>query len=112
MKKTLLSIVLIVMLLATIFVLTGCENTEEGIIGSWSTTYSGAEYIYTFNKDKTGMYSYGKTSINFKYEDNGSELSILYDGGTTPGGSYKYRIEENKLIVKDSFGKDVEYIRK
>ena len=31
---------------------------------------------------------------------------------TFTNGDYEYKIEGNKLIIKDSLGKDVEYIRK
>jgi len=49
--------------------------------------------------------------MNFTYEADGSKVSILYEGNTAPL-ELNYRIEENKLIITDSFGADVEYIRK
>ena len=35
----------------------------------------------------------------------------MYDGATM-ASEFEYRIEENKLIIKDSFGTDVEYVKK
>ena len=99
------------MLVLSVFVLTGCGEKQEdkkeeakGLVGQWAYSTS---FVYTFNEDKTGDYS-GK---KFTYEDNGTEISITYEGNTSPL-VLKYRIEGNKLIVTDSFGKDVEYVKK
>lgn len=108
MKKTITLVVLIVMLAASALILTGCgEKQDKGLVGKWE--YS--SYVYTFNEDKTGNYSMGGQSKEFTYEDKGTEVSILYTGNTSPL-VLKYRIEGNKLIVTDSFGKDVEYVKK
>jgi len=112
MKKTISIIALVLMLVASAFVLTGCgEKKEEdkGVVGKWEYQ----SYVYTFNEDKTGNYDYGNSGkgMEFTYEDNGTELSILYTGNTSPL-VLKYRIDGNKLIITDSFGKDVEYVKK
>ena len=113
MKKTLLAVGLVALLIACVFVLAGCEKggSEEakGIIGSW--VYESGGYTYTFNEDKTGDYSYGESKMEFTYEDDGSKISFLYTGNTEPL-ELEYRIEGNKLIIKDSLGSDVEYIKK
>ena len=49
--------------------------------------------------------------MKFTYEDDGKKVKILYNGNTIPG-TYEYRIDGNKLIIKDSFGNDLEYTRK
>ena len=49
--------------------------------------------------------------MKFTYEDDGKKVSILYNGNTV-ASDFEYRIEGDKLIIKDSFGKDVEYKRK
>lgn len=105
MKK--ISLLLVTVLLLGVFVLTGCKK-NNGIVGQWKHT---SGYVYTFNSDKTGSYSYGSTEMKFTYEDDGKKVSILYTGNTN-ASSYEYKIEGNKLIIKDSFGKDVEYTRK
>lgn len=110
MKKTFLVIGVVLVLAIAMIGLTGCDN-NKGIIGSWSTKLYSTEYVYTFNEDKTGNYNAGGTVMNFTYEDDGKKVSILYTGNTD-ASSYEYRIEGNKLIIKDSFGSDVEYTKK
>lgn len=100
------------MLGVAILALTGCGNKDEGIVGSWSySIYGSTEYVYTFNADKTGNYDAGGSVKNFTYEDKGYKVLIMYDGATM-ASEFEYRIEENKLIIKDSFGNDVEYVIK
>ena len=43
--------------------------------------------------------------MKFTYTDDGSNLSILYDGNTAPFES-TYTIDGSKLNIKDSFGSD------
>lgn len=83
------------------------EKVDSSIIGSWE--HSG--YVYTFNKDKTGSYDANGAKMNFTYEDDGVQVSILYDGNTS-ASDFAYKIEGKKLIIKDSFGNDVEYTKK
>ena len=113
MKTIIVPIGLILMLVVSIFALSGCnkkqknnENTNP-LVGSWD--HSG--YIYTFNDDKTGSYTAFGNVMNFTYEDDGSKVKILYNGNTVPG-TYEYKIDGNKLIIKDSFGSDVIYEKK
>ena len=91
-----------------VVVLVGCES-KKGLVGKWE--YDGGGYVYTFNSDGTGSYSYGSASMDFTYEDKGTEVSILYTGNTM-ASSYQYKIEDNVLIIKDSIGNDVKYKRK
>ena len=107
MKKTLLTLGIVLVLVLSVFILTGCEKKAEGLVGKWA--YS--SFVYTFNEDKTGTYDAAGTLMKFTYEDKGTSVSILYEGNTAPL-ELNYRIEGNKLIVTDSFGSDVEYIRK
>ena len=100
-----ISIVLVIMIGITVLV--GCGKKSNTIIGTW--TYG--EYAYTFNSDETGNYSSYGEKMNFTYKDNGSEVEILYTGNTI-ASVYKYRIEKKKLIINDSFGKEVIYIKK
>ena len=113
MKKTLLAIGLVALLIVCIFMLAGCNKEgaqkTKGIIGSWE--YVSGGYTYTFNEDKTGSYVYGENKMEFTYENDESKVSMLYAGNTAPL-ELEYRIEGNKLIIKDSLGSDVEYIKK
>ena len=99
-------LVVLVMVFGITF-LTACGNKAEGIVGTWNQGI----YGYTFNSDDTGYYAVGDTKMEFTYEDNGNAVKILYTGNTM-ASTYEYKIEGNKLIIKDSLGKDVEYIRK
>ena len=90
------------------------ENSEEeaaaGIVGSWE--YETGGYTYTFNADGTGTYDVGSGDpMKFTYTEDGTNLSILYDGNTAPFES-TYSIDGNKLNIKDSFGSDTIYIKK
>lgn len=111
MKKTLLFLGLVLIVVLCIAVLVGCDKKEEakGIIGEWEYVTGG--YTYKFNEDKTGSYTAGSTVMEFTYEDDGSKVSILYTGNTM-ASDYEYKIEGNKLIIKDSIGNDVEYVKK
>lgn len=111
MKKTIIIIAVIAVLVAVIFILGGgVGKTEEAktIIGSWQHK---SGYTYTFNEDKTGTYSIDGRYMEFTYEDKGDSVSIL-NYGNTNASEYEYRIEGNKLIIKDTFGSDVEYTKK
>ena len=108
MKKTIISLITAVVLLGSVFMTTGCGKKDaNNIVGSWD--HSG--FVYTFNKDNTGSYDALGNKMNFTYEDDGEKVSILYTGNTL-ASSYEYKIEGKKLIIKDSFGNDVEYTRK
>ena len=107
MKKTILTLAIILFLAVAVVILTGCGSKSKGLVGQWG--YS--SYVYTFNEDKTGSYDAFGTVMNFTYEDKGDTVSILYEGNTSPL-ELKYRIEKDKLIITDSFGEDVEYTKK
>ena len=86
------------------------EPAAEGLVGTWE--YEGGGYAYTFNADGTGQYDVGSgTPMKFTYTEDGSKLSILYDGSTAPFET-TYSIDGDKLNVKDSLDKDTIYIRK
>ena len=82
-------------------------ESSESIIGQWEHL----SYVYTFNEDKTGTYNASGISMNFEYEINDKNLSILFNGNTDPT-ILNYRINGNKLTITDSFGEDVIYTKK
>lgn len=108
--KKLFSLICIAFIAIATLTLTGCgkdnKNTKP-LVGSWE--HSG--YTYKFNDDNTGAYMFYTTEMKFTYEDKGDKVSIKYENATVPS-EFEYRIEGNKLIIKDSFGKDVEYTKK
>ena len=110
MKNIFKKLLLCFVLIGCVIVVSGCNkksSTSSSIVGSWVHD----SYVYTFNSDNTGSYNASGTKMEFTYEDNGSTVSILYKGNTA-ASDYDYKIEGKKLIIKDSFGNDVEYIKK
>lgn len=110
MKKNLLLTITIFAFVALI--LTGCG--KKGLIGDWayfdgSSTRS--DIYYTFKDEKNGSYTFGGATRNFTYTDDGTKLTILYDGDTD-GSTYEYKLEDDTFTIKDSFGSDVVYKRK
>ena len=114
MKKN--SKALIIGIIAAVIVVVGIivavvlinNNKKDPLIGSWAN----GSYIYAFNEDGTCSYAYSNLgAMECTYETNGENISILYTDSTTPFES-TYRIEDNKLIVVDSFGNDTVYTRK
>ncbi len=105
MKKTILSITLVILLV----LVTGCG--AKGLVGKWRYDGSSTDYYYIFNDDKTCAYEMAGAKRECTYEDDGTKVTILYNGDTA-ASTYEYRIEDNKLIIKDSIGNDVTYIRK
>lgn len=108
-NKILITIAMIVILAASIVVLTGCENKSNPLVGKWE--YSTGLFWYEFNNDMTGSYNIGSTKMDFTYTDNGTSVTITYTGNSTPM-ELNYRFEDNKLIITDSFGSDVVYNKK
>ena len=81
------------------------------IVGQWQYE-GGGDYIYYFNADRTGKYEIGSPQpLLFTYEIKGDKLYILFKDNTGPT-ELGWRIEGNKLIIVDSFGSEVVYIKK
>ena len=113
MKKALKKFSLFAVVLVAVVVLSGCGNSNS-IVGTWE--YKDGDNVrsdvyYTFNKDKTGGYTFYGQTKNFTYEDKGTKVKISYEGTTTPN-EFDYSIKDNILTIKDSFGSDVTYKRK
>lgn len=107
-KKILFGLVALIAMVT----LVGCDSSknDKGLVGSWEYKDSSG-YIYKFNDDLTGSYTAFGTEMKFTYEDKGDKVSILYDGNTM-SSEFEYKIENNQLTIKDSFGSDVIYVRK
>ena len=106
MKKTIVIVGIVLVLALAAVILTGCGT--KGIVGKWAYSSS---FVYTFNADKTGNYDALGTIKEFTYEDDGTTLSILFEGNTEPM-ELQYRIDGDKLIITDSFGEEIEYVKK
>ena len=114
MNRIIKSIVIVLILLFTIFILAGCGNqeskqeTQNTIVGVWK--YNGGDYTYTFKEDGTGNYKVSNTIMEFSYTTDGNKLSIMYTGNTVPFET-EYSIDGKTLNVKDSNGKDTLYTK-
>ena len=122
MKKC---IKLLVVLFIGLLVVTGCESTKKKVVdttietnkktssnplvGKWE--YENEGFIYTFNKNMTGVYDLGDSKKEFSYEIKDDKLSILYED-TTATFDTTFKIEGDTLILKDSLDNDVKYIKK
>ena len=106
MKKVIKYLFVISFVFCCTIALSGCGKAK-GLVGSWAHD----NYVYTFKEDKTGTYDALGNKMEFTYEDKDGKVSILYKGNTV-ASEYEYKIDGNKLIIKDSFGSDVEYVRK
>ncbi len=97
--------------LLVVLFLTGCGKKEEkGIVGRW-VYESNAGYFYTFNEDKTCSYTFGESVSKCTYEDDGTRVTIMYEG-MTEANVFEYTIEENELHIEDSYGSKLTYIKK
>ena len=112
--KKLLSIVSLFAIVMTALTLTGCGKNEKkdekpSIVGEWKVeSEDNYDFRYIFNEDGTGRYVYPGSELRFTYEDKGDRIVIVFDGNTVES-EFEYRIEDNTLIIKDSFGQDVRY---
>ena len=86
------------------------EAETSPLVGSWE--YDEVEgFIYTFNADGTGTYDVLGEIMNFTYTDKSGSVDIMYEDVDEPYTA-EYTIEGNTLIMKDSLGVDVKYIKK
>jgi hypothetical protein len=108
MKRTFRNVLLIGVIVCAFILVTGCGK-KNPIIGTW--TYEGGGFTYTFNEDKTGTYEAFAATLEFTYTAENNKLSILYKDNTKPFET-DYTIEDNKLIIKDSFGNNTVYVKK
>lgn len=109
--KKIVSIICVMMIALSTLALTGCGKDSKSIVGQWVYKLGNSEYVYTFNDDGTGSYNAFGVEMKFTYEDDGENVSILYDGNTV-ASKYAYKVEGKKLTIKDSFGIDVVYTKK
>ena len=113
MKKvvSLLSIIAIIM---GVLCLSGCgkkkeEEKKPSIVGTWKIdTEEDIDFKYVFNEDGTGAYVYYNSKIEFRYEDNGDKVKIIFDGDSVEN-SLEYRIEGDILFIKERFNNEVRY---
>ncbi len=103
MKKYFLGITLLILL----FLTTGCK---KDIVGKWKSVDEDNEYYYIFNNDKTCSYEMKVARLDCTYEKDNETLTVLYKGTEEPR-NYKYRFEDNNLIITDENGNDNEFTK-
>jgi len=91
------------LVLVSSLLLVGC-GSKKGLVGSWAH----GSFVYTFNEDKTCTYT--TMECTYEYDEEKGTLEILYKGNTVPFKT-TYKIEDDKLTIKDSFDNDVVYER-
>ncbi len=103
MKKYILGL----FLFFSLFLVTGCGKS---IVGKWRAVSANNEYHYLFNKDKTCSYEMLTARLDCTYEANDGNLIIQFKGSDKES-KYKYRFEEEYLIIRDSSDKDNKFIK-
>ena len=63
---------------------------------------------YNFLPDGAGFYSFGSGKKEFVYTDNFESVTIHFSGDLM-SSTFKYTIEDNILLIEDSFGTLVKY---
>ena len=84
--------------------------SASAVVGKWEYETDSNIY-YLFNEDGTGAYGFGGSEMVFTYEDDGAALSIQYENSTEPN-VFEYKIEDKNLLIQDSFGEFVTYVKK
>ncbi len=85
------------------------KNTSSSLVGTWN--WEGGVFAYVFKKDGSGVYKTGSERYYFTYKTKGNKIIIKHTDVKNLT-KLKYRIEGKKLIIKDSSGDDVIYIKK
>lgn len=88
----------------------GVVDAPPSIIDEWITEQEPKESYDFWSKGDGRIYK-EDGMIDMTYTDNGDSVSITCEGDSAPT-EYKYRIENNKLILTDPDGKEITFVRK
>ena len=114
MKKRVISILMILCVAFMLFSFTACSDKEKSdapaIVGKGEYE-SSSDMSYTFREDGTGSYWFLGSETKFVYEDDGKALTLQYENIEQPN-VFEYKIEGKKLLIQDSFGEFMTYIKK
>lgn len=121
MKKSLVLVIALVMVFA---LLAGCGGSGGGpsIAGTWvyEDTEAAMSSIYVLNEDSTGTYTIKvedqEVVYELKYEVQDGHLLVTYVNNDVFSEDDVFDSEfsfqdDNTLIIKDSFGEEMTYIR-
>ena len=79
------------------------------LIGCWVSVQM-SFCAYNFLPNGNGFYSFFDAQKEFTYKDNGDSVTIHFSGDLMPN-TFKYTIEDDILLIEDSFGTPVKYKR-
>lgn len=80
---------------------------KTSICGIWKyEDFAGCGY--TFLPDGNGSYTFCGAAQPFQYWDEGDTVKIQYPNSFAPN-IFRYRIEQDLLLIEDSFGNEVQY---
>ena len=83
---------------------------DNKLIGCWVSAEM-SFCTYNFLPDGTGYYSMAEAKKEFTYTDNADSVTIHFSGDLI-SSTFKYTIEDDILLIEDSFGALVKYKRK
>jgi flagellar basal body-associated protein FliL len=111
-KLTPIIIVLSILILSFAGCVTHTDTSNSAVLGQWASADNDA-FVYTFNPDGTGTYTYGQKTDPFTYTDDSTEevITITFKKGTDPS-IYSYSADEKSLNLTDSFGDTTRYFKK
>ena len=103
--------------------LIGCGKKENSIVGNWeySDTENGIGAVYDLKDDGTGTYAMtvGEEEVVYelKYEVKDNHLLVTYVNNDTftedDVFDNEFNFKDSKtLIIKDSFGEEMTFVRK
>lgn len=130
MKRS-IQLLAIVSVLTVLWALAGCNNNDsepqesaaasgvsaqsvtesaDPIVGQWQSEEL-PDYVYTFRADGTGQYDMSGNILDLTYttEEGKITISFLVEGYTPV--TLNYELKDEKLNIRDSFGKDTFYVR-
>ena len=122
--KKLSAILALLLVLAMVFSVTGCSKKEENsLVGVWeySDTENGIGAVYDLRSDGTGTYTMnvGEQEVTYelKYEVKDGHLLVTYFNNETFteddvfDNEFSFK-DANTLIIKDSFGEEMTFVKK
>ena len=122
--KKIKTIITALLLLSIILSAVGCSKKDsKSLTGVWeySDTESGLGAVYDLKDDGTGTYTMivGETEVTYelKYEVKDGHLLVRYVNNDTFteddvfDSEFSFK-DDNTLIIKDSFGTEMEFLKK
>ncbi len=99
-KAKVVSLILVLLILIFL-IITLLSRKENPIVGKWSTDKG---TVYQFNKDYTGKLILSIGEYNYKYEIKDDKVIIDFESEKSTDTEFIYKIEDGKLILKNSNG--------